>query len=192
MNQALTSGWIASRQRGVTLIELMVTISVAAILMAIAVPSFESIIRRNRAAAVTNQFIHSLHLARSEAVKRGRNVIVCPSTSVNESVPDCDEGAAWTDGWIIYSDENGDNTYNAGDVLIRVGQISNQALTITPGPFATGIQFRPTGDPKKPDGSNFSNGTFRLCIPKVNPRRIVISTVGRIRLEILKDETCPE
>jgi type IV fimbrial biogenesis protein FimT len=176
---------------GVTLIELMVTVAIAAILISIAVPSFESIVRRNRIAAATNLLVQSLHLARSEAVRRGRDVVACPSESVNDAAPKCDSSAVWTDGWVIYSDENSDGNYNTGDILIRVGQINNQSLTIAPGQFISGIKFLATGAAKKTDGSSVNNNTFRLCIPKVNPREIIMNMVGRIRLDIVKEEICP-
>ena len=60
----------ASKQDGITLIELMVTIAVIAILATIAVPSFQEIIKRNQVAAQTNELIALIHLARNEAIRR--------------------------------------------------------------------------------------------------------------------------
>lgn len=60
----------ASRQHGITLIELMVTIAVIAILATIAVPSFQEIVKRNQISAQTNELIALIHLARNEAIRR--------------------------------------------------------------------------------------------------------------------------
>src|SRR5690554_5417112 len=66
-------------QRGVTLIELMVTLAVFAIGAAVAYPSFTSVIRSNRVATSTNNFIGAFNLARSEAIRSNRGGAVCPS-----------------------------------------------------------------------------------------------------------------
>ncbi|WP_051023767.1 GspH/FimT family pseudopilin [Thiorhodovibrio frisius] len=174
--------------RGVTLIELMVTLAVAAILMTVAVPSFESVIKRNRAAGVTNQFMQSLRLARSEAVKRGRNVIVCPSKSTSGDSPTCDADAVWTDGWIIYVDENRDNAFNSTDALIRVGQLSSPNVQIiAPSRFENYIGFRPTGMNFGSD--DLSKGTIRLCVSDER-REITINITGRMTLEKLEKGDC--
>lgn len=74
------AGWCGrSKQYGFTLIEVLVTISVIAIVMAIAMPSFKSQISRNKAEALNEDFIFAVSLARSEAVKRGNSVTICAS-----------------------------------------------------------------------------------------------------------------
>ena len=64
-------------QRGFTLLELMITVAVLAILLSLGVPSFAETIRNNRVAAQTNELVTALSLARSEASKRGMPVSVC-------------------------------------------------------------------------------------------------------------------
>lgn len=174
---------IACRKRasGVTLIELMVTISIAVITITIAVPSFQGVITRNRIASFTNQLVQSFHLARSEAIKRGRNVIVCPSNSTNDADPTCD-GTAWTDGWIIYLDQDGDSSFNNDDVLIRVGQLGAVPVQITTSEFADGIEFRPTGQAHKLAEMTTGSGSFILCLPP-EQRTIEVTPTGRIRLD---------
>lgn len=82
---------------GFTLVELIVTMAVVAILLVLAVPGFGEIIRTNRASAQTNDLVSALSLARSEAVRRGAAVDVCPSS--NQIT--CTGGTDWEDGWII-------------------------------------------------------------------------------------------
>ncbi len=85
------------RSSGFTLIELMVTLSVMAILATLAAPSFTSLIQNSRTTTQTNELVAALNLARSEAVKRGVDVQVTPEDGsfVNgwcvHLMPDCDE-----------------------------------------------------------------------------------------------------
>lgn len=99
---------------GFTLIELMVTISIAAIGMAIAYPSFTGMLRSNRVATGTNGLIASFNLARTEAIRSNRGGGVCPS-------PDgaaC-SGTDWSAGFLVYADNDGDGAWSAGDTSIR-------------------------------------------------------------------------
>ncbi len=86
------------RQRGFTIIELMVTIAIAAILISIAVPSFQDSIRRNRVAAATGNLVSAISAARAEAIRRATVVTICPSTNGTA----CTVGGAWNTGWIMY------------------------------------------------------------------------------------------
>ncbi|QKV57365.1 MAG: GspH/FimT family pseudopilin [Dechloromonas sp.] len=67
--------------RGFTLIELLITFMIAAILAALAAPSFTSFIKNNRLTTTTNDLLADLALARSEAAKRGQQVTLCISTN---------------------------------------------------------------------------------------------------------------
>ncbi len=86
--------------RGFTLIELMIAITVLAILLGIGIPSFRDIIQNNRATAATNELVTALQLARSEAVKRRQNVTVCRRNAAGSA---CDNGTDWAAGWLVQS-----------------------------------------------------------------------------------------
>lgn len=89
-----------TRLQGFTLLELMITVSILAILLAIAVPSFTSTIRSNQIETTTNGLVGALSLARSEASKRGTSVSVCASTNGTS----CSGGTDWSTGWIVFMD----------------------------------------------------------------------------------------
>jgi len=82
------------KQSGFTLIELMVVISILAILLGIGVPSFRATIEGNRITTVANDLVGALQFARSEAVKRGTNVVLCSSNDQTTCT------GAWINGWV--------------------------------------------------------------------------------------------
>jgi prepilin-type N-terminal cleavage/methylation domain-containing protein len=107
------AGMRAAQVAGFTVLELMITIAVLGILLGIGVPSFNNIVRQNRIASQTNELLAAAAMARSEAVKRGTEVVLCP---VDPDDPDmCSGEANWNDGWMIFADEEGDEN----DVIIQ-------------------------------------------------------------------------
>ncbi|HET6907016.1 MAG TPA: GspH/FimT family pseudopilin [Rhodanobacteraceae bacterium] len=111
-----------ARTRGFTLVELMITITVAAILAAIALPSFRDFLRRNAVTAQANQVLASLQYARNEAVSRRYPTAVCASTAGTG----CDGGSTFENGWMVWRDSTlgGTPAYNGSppDELLRVTQ----------------------------------------------------------------------
>ena len=124
------------RITGFTLLELMVTIAIAAILLAIALPSFQGTIRSNRVATAANELLASLSLARSEAISNTRGAGVCTST-VGAA---CD--GDWNSGWLVWADTNGDGALDAGETIVRYTQ-AKPMLAMTGS--ATTLTFDPRG-----------------------------------------------
>lgn len=173
---------------GFTLIELMVTLGMGAVLLVVGVPNFQRLIEKYRVRAQTNRLVGALQLARSEAIKRGNSMraILCKRSASGGA---CDNSKAWSDGWLLYIDTDADNTYTAGtDVLIRVYEPVSQFSITTGGNYICWIGFGANGYPigggAACDGKGLANDTLRLC---ANPsltkkgRAIVINTTGRIR-----------
>lgn len=117
-------------QKGFSLIELMVTLAVLAIVLGLAAPSFSSMLRDNRALALGSELQGALQFARSEAVKRRQSVIVCRRNAAGNA---CENGEDWSGGWLVRQ--------SGGDVL-RVWD-SAQGLVVA-GPNA-GVTFRGNG-----------------------------------------------
>jgi type IV fimbrial biogenesis protein FimT len=86
-----------NNQQGFTLIELMVTVAISAILLGIGVPSFRAMIQNNRIDAASNDLVSGLQLARSEAIKRGIPVVLCASSDQAT----CAATPVWTTGWVV-------------------------------------------------------------------------------------------
>lgn len=101
---------------GFTLLELMVTVTIAAILLAVALPSFQGSIRSNRVATTTNEALASFALARSEAIRNTRGAGVCASADGATCAAD------WNSGWLVWSDANGNSAVDAGEAIVRYSQ----------------------------------------------------------------------
>lgn len=93
--------------KGFSLIELMVVLSIAAVLIGIGVPSFSSLIQKNRTASQTNALIASINYARSEAMKRGQAVVLASA----------DGSRDWSGGWQVYLDSNNNGSADSGEEL---------------------------------------------------------------------------
>lgn len=173
-------GATVRRHFGFSIVELMVTLSVAAILLAIASPSLAAFFRANRLATVSNELVLTLQLARAEATRRGRDVSVCFSTDGTA----CSGGTAWNGGWIVVQDDNNTGTPapNAAGP-IRVFDAVEPTLTLT-APAAY-LRFHPDGTL---DWTGATAGAIeRLFVLSVTDcrgdqrRRISLTRLGRVR-----------
>lgn len=173
-----------TKNKGFTLIELMVTVSIAAILLSIAVPSFKTMFKNNRITAGTNEFVAALILARSEALKRNNNVSVCSSSDQQT----CSGNADFATGWIVFMDCDQDGTVNPAPNP-QCGNAPEQIIKVHEQISKISI--------KAQDGQNYLNYTFSGRIrPNDNTtlevtekdktdvlKSIVISMTGRVRTE---------
>lgn len=124
-------------QGGFTLIELMVTIAVLAIVVTIAAPSFTTMINNNRSVALGEELATALNYARSEAVKRGASVSICASSDGAT----CTAANTWTQGWIVLSDTASGSSAPTVDAVLRHWQAPNSAATVTANRGGTATNF---------------------------------------------------
>src|SRR5690606_26120471 len=94
-----------STQRAFTIVELLITVTVLAILSGIAIPASRTMIANNRSSTLANEMFTALSLARSEAIKRGGRVSLC----VGNADAGC-AGTSWQNGWIVFADNAGSDT----------------------------------------------------------------------------------
>jgi len=143
---------------GFTLIELVVTMAVAAILITVAVPSMRTFIQNGRINTQINDLIGDLSLARSEAIKRRTNVGICKSANGTTCA-----GGNWRDGRAIFVDLNNNSTWEAGETILRFREgLASAADTLTTSAeLLDPVIFRPNGASSVPLGGPV--GLFTFC-----------------------------
>ncbi|MBS7807511.1 GspH/FimT family pseudopilin [Variovorax sp. PCZ-1] len=167
----------AKLAQGFTLIELMVTIAILAIVTTLAAPSMVSFVARWQLSNAVNTFTSSMKLARSEAVKRGRSAFMCRTT--NGTTCTAGGGRLWATGWIVYVDNDNSSSLTANDTTIWVQQNLTAIDTISSSNF-TEIQFTPAGTLR--NGQGAQGLTFNWDNGGVHKRGLCISFSGRTRL----------
>lgn len=176
---------------GFTLIELMVTIAIAAILVTLAAPSFREFLVRNRTAAISNELIASIGRARNEAVSRNICVSMCRSA---DGATCAATGNNWVDGWIVFTNANCDTSLTApaaaADLLNASAPFPAGYSMVSSATNSTSIMFNGAGQARAGDAGRFdlqfgSTGTSRN-----SNRGICLSRLGRTQL-IAFGGTCP-
>lgn len=171
------------RAAGFTLIEMMVTIAVATILLSVALPSFQSMIERNRVAAIAGAFNNGLLHARSEAVTRNKRVVVCNTANTQNSLPTCTTGTpAWQTGWMTFIDENGDSQLGGTDTLLKVGQPVPAGYAISQPNNIRWLAFSADGGARLQNGQISADFIVQPSggVGNPNSRRLTIDPLGRI------------
>ena len=160
-----------SCQRGLTLIELMIALAVAAVILTSAVPAFGRFMQENRITATTNHLISHLQYARHEAVFRNAYVAACPSTDGDQ----CTGGNRWDEGWIVYVDHSNNGQPDRPDDVLRVVGADERTVMHSAGRFR--VRFQGHG------GAYGTNLTIRVCDAsgQASPRAVIVSNPGRIR-----------
>ncbi len=170
---------------GVTLIELMVAMVIMAILLAVGVPSFRSLLAGNRLSSSSNELVSALALARSEAVRRGARITVCKSADGAT----CTTAGGWQGGWLVFTDSTrapANATVDAGEAIIARGQAVPAPVVILGGVTAQNyISFAADGTTRSMAGA-LQGGLIRICYPSgalSNARRardIEVLSTGRL------------
>ena len=137
--------------KGFSLIELMITLSIAAILLVVAAPSFRDALRRNKVSSASNALLADISYARSEAINRGNVVSICPSS--NQAT--CSNGQAYENGWLVYTYQAGKGVANtaysatSGAILLRAAN-ARDGLSIQ-GLDGVITSFGSQGQVRRPD-----------------------------------------
>jgi len=152
----------APNQRGVTLIELMIGITITGVLLAIGVPSFQSSIASSRVTTTNNDFVSAMALARSEAIRRGTRITVCKSANGTG----CTTAGNWAQGWIVFVDTTRsatDAAVDTGEVIVSRAQASSAGIVIAgEAAVANFISFSADGTARNMAGAA-QQGRIRVC-----------------------------
>ena len=176
-------------ENGFTLVELLISIVIVTTLLALGVPSIKDFMKNNRLGAQSNALVTGLQVARSEAVKRGADTVICASSNLTS----CTGSADWDKGWIVFSDLNTNGTPDVGgsaplceeteDCMLRTsGALSGKhKITST----AANLRFLATG--------LATNGNFTLNLvaddcERNQARKIQVTLQGHT---IVTKQACP-
>lgn len=155
---------------GFTLIELMVTLALVVILGTIAVPSFRGVTIHNRIEAQSAGLAADLTFARTEAVRRGMPVVVCPTDAAAASCV----GSSWNAPRLIFVDQAGDPlSLDAADVLLRWSEAPSSQDTLTPSISLGDVRFQPNGTAN-------TAVTFETCHPGFSGRVFRLRRLGSV------------
>lgn len=176
---------------GFSLLELIVTLAVAAIIVTVGIPSFQAMIERIRLSGKTDDLVAAIMLTRSEAIKRGVRVTLCKADT-RRSDPMCapeDSVEGYEQGWIVFVDSTNPGLRDAGELVIQVSAPDRDlgiSITSAASAFNRYISFTADGFPKDITGG-FQAGTMTLCKAR-KAQRVVMSRFGRIRT--VRNATC--
>lgn len=167
---------------GYTLVELLLVMAVAGVLLAMALPSMSGMLGTQRAASLATRFMASLHLARSEAIKRNGRAVVCKSSSGST----CTTAGGWEQGWIVFHDANNNAALDGGEHIVLQHAGSASVIRLTGNlPVSNYVSYASNGSAKLVSGA-FQAGTFTLCplsASAIPARKIILSGTGRPRAQ---------
>jgi type IV fimbrial biogenesis protein FimT len=186
-----TAGPMARRERGFTLIELMITITVMSVLLVVVAPSFQSAMMSNRLSSYANDWAAAARLAKGEAIKRGVTLVAGVPQSTQVLLCRSSDGAAcatsgtWQQGWIVCVDANSNNLCDSGETILSAQSSLSSDYHFTSTSYT--LAFQPTG-------MVTSGTTLTLCRATPSPgnqeRQILLLTTGKVYVSTTRTGTC--
>lgn len=181
------------KQNGFTLIELVVTVAVLSIVIGMAVPGFNAMIKRSQSQTLGRDILEALNYARSEAVKRGARVTICPSTDGLK----CLNATNWAKGWMVFVDgalTDGAvpvittplrhwNDLNSGAVMTATQGVGGAAIAFT--------RFSSTGMLARLNTVDTQSRVFRTYVTKCKGDAANSITVGIAGMIAIAPANCP-
>lgn len=175
------------RESGFTLIELMIAVGLSALLLSMAVPSLNQFTTNAKQTAAINDFVASMHVARSTAITTNFRVTVCASAGG----ANC-EAVSWDQGWIVFADRDSDQVVD-GDEVIAAASSGIEGVSIQSGEFGQFMMYRPNGRAMNAS-VNGNSGQFTVCDHRGSDyvKVLIIDLSGRPRLsKYLADGSTP-
>jgi type IV fimbrial biogenesis protein FimT len=156
------------------MIEMLLAMTVLAIVLSLALPSLRDLQQRNRIDAAANELVAHINLARLHAVTKQEITVVCPGSAAGG----CRGDNRWDRGWVVFRDPDRDGRPNTGDHVLRVGARLDGLDADSGG--RTRLRYLPTGF------APGTNQTIKLCDPASElARAVIVSNPGRPRVDSL-------
>jgi type IV fimbrial biogenesis protein FimT len=162
----------------VTLVELLIAVTVMAVVVAVALPSFQEATRNNLMRNTANDFATALNLARARAVESRRDARVCP-TANNSS---CDSSGSYGDGYLVIVDADNDDAWEASEIILVGAAMDSMVSLSSPSAFSQYIEFTPAGAAA---GNGGSAGQFDFCTSGYDQfsRLVNVTPNGRVTVK---------
>lgn len=163
-----------AKTQGFTLIEVLVGLAILAVLLTLVSYSMNPFMAQQRVRAYAQSLSGHLNMARSTAIEKQKQVVLCPSTAALR----CEPGLYWQKSWIAFIDANVNFDYDAGDVLLHQVKRTANDLVVKTSKNRNKLIYRSDGTSP---GSNLS---FSICSASGvgKPQAVIVSNVGRIRM----------
>ncbi len=161
-------------RRGFSVLESMISLALAALLIAAGTPALRAFLQEQRITAEINHIVSHLHLARTVAISRRASVVMCRSATQRHCIADTPRGADWSGGWIVFIDTDDNGIRGAAEPLLRVRPKLSGGLTVRFNQ-AGAVRYRSTGEAR--------SGRFTVCDAR-GPhaaRSVVLYWTGRPR-----------
>jgi type IV fimbrial biogenesis protein FimT len=170
------------RSRGLTLVELMVGVSILAVVLAVAAPSYRQFGRSTRVVTQASELHGALTYARSESLRRGVRVAVCRSADPQAASPACTTSGSWATGWLVFVDNvqvngNAAGVVDGDDTVLRASDPATGSTIATTGNLGAWLAYSPQGLVRTDGGT--ANGAFTIC-QAPHGRRITVSPIGLV------------
>lgn len=174
-------------EKGFTLIELMVAIGLMALMLSMAIPALDQFTTSARQTGAINDFVSSLHIARSTAITTNYRTTVCASAGRATC-----EAVSWDQGWIVFGDRDSDQVVDGNEVIVAASD-GIDGLSIQSGEFGQFLMYRPNGRVMNAS-INGNSGQFTVCDRRgaQYAKVLIVDLSGRPRLsKHLADGTAP-
>ncbi len=159
--------------RGLMLAELIVVLGIIAILMLAAAPSFRSTLASSQLTTAKNALVLGLQRARTEAVARGREQVLCPSRDGRR----CEDASEWSQGWLLFSDLNRNGRFDPVEPLLLSQALDANLVSVRSTSGRRRIVYRGMGE------APGTNVTFVICSRQRADQggQVIVSNSGRVR-----------
>ena len=164
-------------QSGFSLHDLIITSAVAGVL-SLGAGSMNGLVQDTRMTSEVNELIVHLSLVRSESLKRGQKVVLCPSSDGLNCDKPIDGFTWWHSGYLLFVNMDEDTDRNDSEQIIRMHQASLGGISIKSSKARSRIIYQSTGF------SAGSTATFTFCDPRgqSHVRYVILSNMGRARV----------
>lgn len=167
------------RPLGLTLLDLLVSLAIAALLLGLGVPGYRTWIAEMELRDRVEALVEAMSYARAEAIKRGRRVNLCPS----HDGAHCAADGRWESGWLLFTDANHDGDRDDDEAVVRREGPAHAGITVRGNrPVSDYVSYTPFGQTRMVSGA-LQMGTFTVCRSGARAVDVVLANGGRVRVD---------